>query len=227
VRGLKVAEAAEKYKTQLEATELGRQKQILTIQSLKSQLATKIAREETKERENKKKVADAAKVATASKTRVISLETDLAQSRKNYSNVRARALTAEREIEKIGRSTDAKLQVLESKLVAMQKRVDTATAKLKQQHLAMLRAGPKGAESLVEVGFRKQWTYTLSDIRSFGTKRRSNTFAQLAMMALKMSSDAFEKSGRTYEYKGRMIFPAGYHRTLAEVSNVIVMTRRF
>lgn len=229
VRERGATEAAEAHKKQLETTEQTSKELIRKILDLESQLAESAERKKTEDREGEKKVADAAKVVTASRTRVISLETDLSASRKSYKTIIDRASVADQSNKDLRRLTDEArrelVQVhehhkgkLERAVVQMRKEEE----ELREQHEAELGKvlEDRDKNACVEIGFKKRFLTAASAAPKFALKRRSATFVELAKLAIKTDT----VSDRLFEYKERTIPTADYCKTLKEVSSVIART---
>jgi hypothetical protein len=209
VRERKETEAAETNRRELEAMERANKRQIQVIKNLELQLAASAERKMIEDRETERKVTDAAKVATASKTRAISLETDLAQSRREGVAFRERAASVEITLRDLRRSRGDELRP----------QLDAA----KKAYEAKLKNLLEDKNGWIQIGFKKMWVTAVSSKLSFAVKRRSSTFLELAKMGVKSPL----VTGRNFEYKGRKITEADYNKTLSQVSGVLLETRHY
>jgi len=207
VRVREATEAAEANRRELESMERANKLQIQVTKNLELQFAAITERKKFDDRETERKVTDAPKVATASKTRAISLETDLAQSRRESVAFRERAASVEVTLRNLQRSRGEELRP----------QLDAA----KKAYEAKLKNLLEDKNGWIQVSFKKMWVTAVSSKPSFAVKRRSSTFLELAKMGLKSPS----LTGRNFEYKGRKITEADYDKTLPQVSGVLLGTR--
>lgn len=203
VKEQKTAEAAEHHREQLGVMRQAIKKQIDDIRNLELQLATSTESKRTGERENERKVADAAKVAKASRTRAISLETDLAESRKSCVALRKQKAIVEVKLINLQHSTDDQLR---SQLDAARK-----------TYKAKLESARDDQNGWIQIGFRKKYVWAGLIGENLAVRRRSATFRELAKLALKTDG----LSGRSFEYENHIMPTADYSKTLAEVSSVL------